>query len=63
MLPDRLERLIELLSRLPGVGEKTAQRFAMFFVTESQEYGRELGVALQELGATVKRCERCGNIA
>ena len=63
MLPDRLERLIELLSRLPGVGEKTAQRFAMFFVTESQEYGRELGVALQELGDRVKRCQRCGNIA
>ncbi|MET0791204.1 MAG: recombination protein RecR, partial [Polyangiaceae bacterium] len=63
MLPDRLERLIELLSRLPGVGEKTAQRFAMFFVTESQEYGRELGIALGELGSTVKRCERCGNIA
>jgi recombination protein RecR len=35
----------------------------MFFVTESQEYGRELGVALQELGGAVKRCERCGNIA
>src|SRR3954468_24321955 len=63
MLPDRLERLIELLSRLPGVGEKTAQRFAMFFVTESQGYGRELGLALQELGDAVKRCERCGNIA
>ena len=63
MLPDRLQRLIELLSRLPGVGEKTAQRFAMFFVTESQEYGRELGIALQELGDRVKRCERCGNIA
>ena len=63
MLPDRLERLIHLLSRLPGVGEKTAQRFAMFFVTESQEYGRELGTALRELGDAVKRCERCGNIA
>jgi len=63
MLPDRLERLIELLSRLPGVGEKTAQRFAMFFVTESSEYGRELGISLQELGDAVKRCERCGNIA
>ena len=63
MLPDRLQRLIELLSRLPGVGEKTAQRFAMFFVTESQEYGRELGLSLQELGDAVKRCERCGNIA
>ncbi|HEY0462746.1 MAG TPA: recombination mediator RecR [Polyangiaceae bacterium] len=63
MLPDRLERLIELLSRLPGVGEKTAQRFAMFFVTESPEYGRELGISLQELGDAVKSCERCGNIA
>jgi recombination protein RecR len=63
MLPDRLERLIELIARLPGVGEKTAQRFALFFVTETQEYARELGVALQELEARVKRCERCGNIA
>jgi recombination protein RecR len=63
MLPNRLERLIELLGRLPGVGEKTAQRFALFFVTESQEYARELGVALQELEARVKPCQRCGNIA
>ena len=63
MLPQRLQRLIELLSRLPGVGEKTAQRFAMFYVTESQEYARELGAALLELGDTVRRCERCGNIA
>lgn len=63
MLPVRLQRLIELLSRLPGVGEKTAQRFAMFYVTESQEYARELGAALLELGDAVRRCERCGNIA
>ena len=63
MLPERLERLIQLLSRLPGVGEKTAGRFAMFFVTESQEYARELGESLSQLGETVRRCERCGNIA
>lgn len=63
MLPDRLQRMIQLLGRLPGVGEKTAQRFAMFFVTESQEYARELGLALAQLGETVRRCERCGNIA
>jgi recombination protein RecR len=63
MLPDRLQRLIELLSRLPGVGEKTAARFAMFFVTESREYARELGVSLVELGEAVRRCQRCGNIA
>jgi recombination protein RecR len=63
VLPDRLERLIKLLSRLPGVGEKTAQRFAMFFVTENQEYARELGVALAELRDNVRPCERCGNVA
>ena len=28
MLPERLSRLMQLLARLPGVGEKTAQRFA-----------------------------------
>jgi recombination protein RecR len=63
MLPDRLQRLIDLLSRLPGVGEKTAARFALFFVTESREYGRELGAALTDLAVAVRRCERCGNIA
>ena len=63
MLPARLQRLIHLLSRLPGVGEKTAQRFALFLVTERREFGAELGLALTELGACVRPCERCGNIA
>ncbi|HEY4103689.1 MAG TPA: recombination mediator RecR [Polyangiaceae bacterium] len=63
MLPDRLNRLIDLLARLPGVGEKTAARFALYFATESQEYARELGLSLAELGQTVRRCERCNNIA
>ncbi|HEX3773078.1 MAG TPA: recombination mediator RecR [Polyangiaceae bacterium] len=63
MLPDRLNRLIDLLARLPGVGEKTAARFALYFATESQEYARELGLSLAELGESVRRCERCNNIA
>ena len=36
MLPARLTRLIHLLSRLPGVGEKTAQRFALSMVAERE---------------------------
>lgn len=63
MLPQRLERLIHLLSRLPGVGEKTAQRFALFLVTERRDFAEELGQSLTELGQTVRSCERCGNIA
>jgi recombination protein RecR len=52
-----------LLSRLPGVGEKTAQRFALFLVTEKREFAAELGAALTELGQSLRACERCGNIA
>jgi len=62
-LPRRLDRVIELLSRLPGVGEKTAQRFALFFATESTELAKDLGGELSGLHDAVRPCERCGNIA
>jgi recombination protein RecR len=63
MLPDHLRLLIELLARLPGVGEKTAQRFALYLVAERSGTARALGEALSGLGERVKSCERCGNIA
>src|SRR6187402_1291949 len=63
MLPDALQQLIELLARLPGVGEKTAQRFALHLVAEKSGTAQALGQALSELGERVKSCERCGNIA
>jgi recombination protein RecR len=63
MLPDPLLHLIELLARLPGVGEKTAQRFALHLVAERSGTARALGDALSLLGDRVKSCQRCGNIA
>lgn len=63
MLPDPLLHLIELLARLPGVGEKTAQRFALHLVSEKSGTARALGDALAHLGDRVKSCARCGNIA
>ena len=63
MLHEHLRRLIELLARLPGVGEKTAQRFALHLVGEKSGTAQALGHALFELGERVKSCERCGNIA
>jgi recombination protein RecR len=63
MLPDPLLHLVELLARLPGVGEKTAQRFALYLVAEKSGTAQALGVALHELGQRVKPCQRCGNIA
>ena len=63
MLPDSLLHLIELLARLPGVGEKTAQRFALHLVAEKSGTAQALGEALREIGERVKSCQRCGNIA
>ena len=62
MIP-KVGRLVRLLSRLPGVGEKTAQRYALWLLTNdagiSRDLGRELATLRDELGP----CERCGNVA
>lgn len=62
MLPHKLTRLIQLLSRFPGVGEKTAQRFALYLVQHA-DLSDQLGPVLSELSRTIVVCERCGNIA
>src|SRR4051812_36278333 len=63
MLPARLTRLVDLFARLPGVGEKTAQRFALWLAVERGDVASELGKALVELADAVRPCERCGNVA
>jgi recombination protein RecR len=63
MLPQRLSRVIDLFARLPGVGEKTAQRFALFLAGGGSETAAELGRGLVELSVSVRPCERCRNIA
>jgi recombination protein RecR len=63
MLPARVRQLCELLGRLPGVGEKTAQRYALHLATGDAAAAQALGEALCALASTVGRCERCGNIA
>lgn len=63
MLPDRLRSLVYLLSRLPGVGEKTAQRFALHLLAADGQLASELGHALTHLSSQVRACDRCGNLA
>jgi recombination protein RecR len=63
MLPERLRRVIELLARLPGVGEKTAQRFGLYLASEPNQLATELGQELLELTLQVRQCERCRNLA
>jgi recombination protein RecR len=54
---------MQLLARLPGVGEKTAQRFALFLATSSGDLARELGGELEAVADHVRPCERCSNVS
>lgn len=63
MLPERLSKATRLFARLPGVGEKTAQRFVLHLALATPELARELGQAIGELHEVVRPCSRCGNLA
>ena len=62
-LPERLSRLVSLLSRLPGVGEKTAQRFVLHMLAQDTDLPRRLAEELVSVGEHLRPCERCGHIA
>lgn len=56
-----VEELIQLLARLPGVGERTAMRLAFHILSSDPQYAQRLGETLLGLHERVKRCELCGN--
>jgi recombination protein RecR len=59
----KVRRVSKLLARLPGVGDKTAQRFVLWLLTADEALSRELGAELTTLRDELGPCERCGNIA
>lgn len=59
----KVRRLAKLLARLPGVGEKTAQRYVLWLLTAEESLSRELGAELATLRDELGPCERCGNVA
>lgn len=63
MQSPKIRRLVTLLSRLPGVGEKTAQRYVLHLLTADPQVAKDLGAELGTLHDEVRPCERCGNIA
>ncbi len=55
-------RLIEELKKLPGVGGKTAQRFAFHILRASDEDAELLSGAIREVKASLHLCSICNNI-
>ena len=59
VVPPALERLIQDLSKLPGIGKKTASRLAMHIMRSPAEEARSLAADLAELHIAVKLCSSC----
>ncbi|MBC7252877.1 MAG: recombination protein RecR [Actinobacteria bacterium] len=58
-----LARLVEELSKLPGVGPKTAQRLAFHLLRVPPEEARSLAQAIVEAREKISYCRRCFNFA
>ena len=57
-----LDRLIQLLSKLPGLGPRSARRAALFLLKRRESLMEPLAAALTETAAKVRPCSRCGNL-
>ena len=63
MFAPPVNRLITELARLPGIGQRTAQRLAFHILSASDEEALPLAEAIREVKATVGQCEVCFNLA
>jgi recombination protein RecR len=59
VVPPALERLIQDLSKLPGIGKKTASRLAMYIMRSPAAEAKSLAADLDELHTVVKLCSNC----
>ncbi|MDD3032096.1 MAG: recombination mediator RecR [Atribacterota bacterium] len=57
-----LARLIDELSKLPGIGPKTAQRLALYILNIPKEEARFLAQSIISAKEQVKRCQVCHNL-
>lgn len=54
-----IDRLIKAFTRLPGIGEKTATRLALYILNANMEYVTELSLSLQNVKEKVALCSVC----
>jgi recombination protein RecR len=57
-----IERLIQLLARLPGLGPRSARRAALHLIRKRDDLLGPLADAMATARATIKTCATCGNI-
>jgi recombination protein RecR len=63
MFAGPVQRLIDELSRLPGIGTKSAQRVAFYLLKVPEQEARGLSEAIAEARAKVRLCKVCFNVS
>lgn len=58
---ESLEKLISMFRTLPGVGAKTAQRYAYKVINSDSEYAADFSSTILEAKKKIKYCAECGN--
>ncbi len=62
MISSELKTLIQLLSRLPGLGPRSGKRIALHLLQNRETLLPSLASSLQEVNVKVKECAACGNL-
>ena len=57
-----IERLIQLLGRLPGLGPRSARRVALHLLKKRETLMQPLGAALGDAARAIRACSSCGNL-
>jgi recombination protein RecR len=62
MATPAVENLVAQLTRLPGIGTRTAQRLAFHLLSTPGDGAHELARAIEEVRERVRFCSECGNL-
>jgi recombination protein RecR len=62
MFSPTVQNLVAQLTRLPGVGQRTAQRLAFHLLRASKDEALALAAAIEEVKERVRFCRECGNL-
>ena len=61
--PESVTNLIECLSKLPGIGKKTAERLSLHILKAPREESEQLSAGIMEAKNTVRLCKRCFSLS
>lgn len=61
--PKSINNLIESFKKLPGVGEKTAERYALSFLEMNQDAVNTFSTSMIDVKNKIIKCKKCGNLS